>query len=181
MPNERNNNQQPRAGFLQRGRASFDAFRQRQLAELRASNPFSQDFQWQQGLDALTSLLGVPGNHWDAQTRQPTGPVVGAARGIRNLFSGRERPGYTPGAGMGIMPNPQGWMPPQAQGDTINIQPNLPGTLPQGEGALMSHQAPAPRGGRPDLNTFMLMREAPGAAAERAYLNMLWAERRRER
>jgi hypothetical protein len=86
-------------------------------------------------------------------------------------------PGYRPAPGMGIMPSPQGrgfpsnpWVTPEGQPAVPAFpweQPAEP--LPYGEGQGMMRQGgPAPGAQRPSLDAFMVMREAPGAAAMRA-------------
>lgn len=183
MPNERNTNQRP--SFLQRGRDSLNAWRQRQVQGARNATPGHQGWGWQ-----LADMLSEPfigGNLYNSQAapgeRRFQFPgesaVRGIGSGIRGLFD-RPNPGYTPGAGMGIMPNPSGWNPSQPQGESINIQPEIPGTLPQGQGPLREYQSP---GGaqRPQLDQFVLMREAPGWGAMMAHLNALYSDQNRRR
>jgi hypothetical protein len=148
MPNERSTE---RPNFLQRIGTSARNFGRRQMAEARATNPFSDSFRWQQGVDAALSAAGLDGgaNLWNAETGRwqfpGQGVATGAWRGIQGLLGGGDRPGYTPQPGMGIMPNPSGWQQPPPEGGSINIQPNVPGTLPQGQGPQRSYGLPPPR------------------------------------
>lgn len=85
-------------------------------------------------------------------------------------------PGYTPRPGMGIMPSPQGSSPPPNPW-TNNGQPSVPRysweetpaeeppLYGNGQGMMRPEGSGAPGGQRPSLDAFMVMREAPGAAA----------------
>lgn len=180
MPNERPN-------FMQRMGNSWNNFRQRQTQGARNATPGSGHPRWYiQALDMITEPI-VQGNFFDSQNGERGSfqmPGMDAARGmgngIRNLFGGGARPGFTPAPGMGIMPNPAGYQPPQPQGEGIDIQPDIEGTLPQGQGMLRTHAAPPPRQ-RPSLNAFTVMREAPGAAAIMAHLAAMNSEQNRRR
>jgi len=119
----------------------------------------------------------------EGQSQQGQSP--GFMDSLRTMFGIRSPSGYTPQPGMGIMPNDPNWQPSNPA-PTGFVMPAIPGTeppeeLPQGQGPLRSHANPPPRGRRPDLDVFTLMREGPGDASWRAHLAALWAPRNRER
>jgi hypothetical protein len=176
MPNERGNQPNWLSRTGQRLGNSARNFYNRQAQGARNATPGHQGWGWQLA-DMLTEPF-VQGNLYNSQAapgeRRFQVPGEGLVRGIGGMFGGRENPGYTPGAGMGIMPNLQGWQPSGGllgEG-SINIQPNIPGTLPQGQGPLRSYGNPPPR------NTGNEARQSMNAAnqAQRhaEELEMMW-------
>lgn len=208
MPNERNRQTVP-----QRLAASGRSFLTREYRGARNAVPGTNNWQWQQTLDALA----LPGNWYNSQAPQGERWQVPGVSGIRNLFGGDNsgqqgeaqgnwiqqmfgiRPGGSQGGQQpGMMaslrnifgirspqPGPNEWGPPSnlagPDGTTFGPDRSLAGPGVDAPGPPAELAGPAPRGGRPQMNTFMLMQNASAAAAEREYLNMLWAQQRRQK
>lgn len=205
MPNERNRQTVP-----QRLAASGRSFLTREYRGARNAVPGTNNWQWQQTLDALA----LPGNWYNSQAPQGERWQVPGVSGIRNLFGGdnsgqqgeaqgnwiQQMFGIRPGGSQG---GSQGGQQPGMMASLRNIfgirdrGPQISGegevgagaggqNITIGGGAEAGVGAEASAGGpsrssRPQLNTFMLMQNASAAAAEREYLNMLWAQQRRQR
>jgi hypothetical protein len=159
MPTEQSNST-PRANFLSRMGQSARNFYNRQMQGLRNAVPGTGSFSLMQAADVLSEPF-FPGNFVNSQ----------AAGGARLQFPGQDTAqralaGMRGMLGPGLLGGAEAGVGAGAENMTVS------GSGQAGVGAGASAGGSA-FGSRPQLDTFMLMSQMPGAAAEREYWNMI--------
>ncbi len=191
----------PREGFLgNAGRGVANSWRNfwnRQATGMRNATPGQSGFNWRQLADVVTEPF-VPGNFYNSQGATGgnwqvpgTDTVQRGAGWLGSLFNRDRTPTRPPGGALpgwmqpgAPMPAQQPWngvmLPNYTDPNAVGPDPNT-GLYGEGQGVFRS-PAPTERpggGGRPGMDTFTLMREAPGWASFVAHYNAMMAPRNR--